>query len=153
MARLLIIDDNDSIRFLMRSFIEQAGHIVCGEAADGVAGVELAKRTQPDLILLDFTMPALSGTETAAMLKQVLPDTPIILFTLHGDEINRRFAAVMGADLVVNKADGIPGIAESVKTLLARKVKTSPSLAENRVSDNEPAKSAYESPSKKSDVH
>ena len=151
MARLLIIDDNDNIRFLMRSFIEQGGHIVCGEAADGLAGVELAKRTEPDLILLDFTMPTLSGTETAALLKQALPHTPIILFTLHGEEINRRFAAVMGADMVVSKADGIPKIAESVKTLLARKVKSSPSAGHETSVSN--GGSADEERSKKTDVH
>ena len=121
MPRLLIIDDNANIRHLMRSYIEQAGFVVCGEAEDGLTGIELAKRTDPDLILLDFTMPHLSGAETAAVLKQALPNTPIILFTLHGEEINKRFAATMGADMVVNKADGIPKIAESVKALLARK--------------------------------
>jgi DNA-binding NarL/FixJ family response regulator len=83
---------------------EQGGHIVCGEATDGLEGVELAKQAQPNLILLDFTMPVMSGTETAALLKQAVPGTPIILFTLHGDEINRKYAAMMGADLVVNKA-------------------------------------------------
>jgi DNA-binding NarL/FixJ family response regulator len=123
MPRLLIIDDNANIRHLMRSYIEQAGHIVCGEAQDGVEGVELAKRTDPDLILLDFVMPALTGAETAALLKQAVPHIPIILFTLHGEEINKHFAAAMGVDMVVNKADGIPKIAESVKTLLARKTK------------------------------
>jgi DNA-binding NarL/FixJ family response regulator len=147
MARLLIIDDNPNIRFLMRSFIEQGGHIVCGEATDGLEGVELAKQTQPDLILLDFTMPIMSGTETAALLKQAVPGTPIILFTLHGDEINRRYAAMMGADLVVNKADGIPKIAESVKLLLARRTQVAPSrTASDAGSDMASASGHLQSP-------
>jgi len=122
MARILIIDDNTPIRFLMRSFIEQAGHIVCGEAQGGIEGIELARQTQPDLILLDLVMPTMSGIETASVLKSILPDTPIILFTLHQDIINKELAATMGADMVVNKTEGIPKLAESVKLLLGRKV-------------------------------
>jgi DNA-binding response OmpR family regulator len=120
MARILIIDDNQTIRQLMRFYIEHAGYIVCGEADGGVEGVELAKRTEPDLILLDLTMPEMSGTETAAMLKRVLPETPILLFTLHQDSINRELAAVMGVDMVVDKTAGIPKLGEAVKSLLGR---------------------------------
>jgi CheY-like chemotaxis protein len=120
MARILIIDDNQTIRQLMRFYIEHAGYIVCGEADGGVEGIELAKRMQPDLILLDLTMPEMSGTETAAMLKRVLPETPIILFTLHQESINRELAATMGVDMVVDKGEGIPKLGEAVKSLLGR---------------------------------
>jgi DNA-binding response OmpR family regulator len=120
MSRLLIIDDNAPIRQLMRFFIEQAGYIVCGEAKDGLEGIEIAKQTQPDLILLDLTMPTMTGAETASILKRILPNTPIILFTLHEDFINRELAATMGVDIVVDKTDGIPKLAESVKALLSR---------------------------------
>jgi DNA-binding response OmpR family regulator len=104
----------------MRSHIEQAGYVVCGEAQDGVEGIEVAKQTQPDLILLDLTMPTITGVETASILKRVLPNTPIILFTLHEDFINKELAATMGVDMVVDKTAGIPKLAESIKALLAR---------------------------------
>src|SRR5579862_9209670 len=108
MPRLLIVDDNQPIRFLMRFYLERAGYIVCGEAVDGVQGIEVARQTQPDLILLDLTMPTMSGVETASVLKGLFPQTPIILFTLHQDNVNRELAATMGVDLVVSKTEGIP---------------------------------------------
>jgi CheY-like chemotaxis protein len=127
MARLLIVDDNETIRFLMRFYLEKGGHIVCGDAKDGIEGIELAKRTLPDVILLDLTMPVMTGMETAAVLKRTLPQIPIILFTLHEDGINQELAAIMGVDMVVNKMEGVPKLAESVKALLERSVPTSAS--------------------------
>ena len=129
MARILIVDDNAPIRYLMRFYLEQAGYIVCGEAYDGVEAIECAKQTQPDLILLDFTMPIMSGMEAASVLKRMMPETPIILFTLHEDSINKELAATMGVDLVVDKAGGIPKLGESVRTLLNRAVKITRSSA------------------------
>ena len=130
MARLLIVDDNETIRFLMRFYLERGGHIVCGDAKDGLEGIELAKQTRPDIILLDLTMPELSGIETAAVLKQALPQIPIILFTLHEDGVNQVLATTMGVDMVVGKMEGVPRLAESVKELLERR---SPTSASQRV--------------------
>jgi CheY-like chemotaxis protein len=120
MARILIVDDNAAIRHLMRSYIEHAGHVICGEAQDAVQAVECVERIQPDLILLDLTMPVMSGIETAGVLKRMLPTTPIILFTLHEDSINKELAVTLGVDLVVDKTGGIPKLEASIKSLLAK---------------------------------
>jgi DNA-binding response OmpR family regulator len=125
MARVLITDDNDSIRELMRSYLEQSGHVICGEAHDGVQAIAVAKQTQPDVILLDLTMPGMNGIETGSLLKRTMADTPIILFTLHEDVVNKELAAIMGVDLVVEKVKGIKNLAESIKTVLSQRVKTS----------------------------
>jgi CheY-like chemotaxis protein len=124
MPRILIVDDNAAIRHLMRSYLEHAGHLICGEAHDGVQAIESAKQTQPDLVLLDLTMPVMSGIETASVLKRIMPQTPIILFTLHEDAINKELAATAGVDLVADKTSGIPKLGESIKTLLARSTST-----------------------------
>jgi len=50
--KLLIVDDNAPIRYLMRFYLERAGYVVCGQAKGGVEGIEEAKRTQPDVIVL-----------------------------------------------------------------------------------------------------
>jgi CheY-like chemotaxis protein len=120
---------NAPIRYLMRFYLERAGYVVCGEAKGGVEGIEEAKRTQPDVILLDLTMPEMTGTETAAVLKRVLPQIPIIVFTLHEDSVNAELAATMGVDLVVNKMEGIPKLAESVRALLGRSTPVSSGLS------------------------
>lgn len=129
MPRILIVDDNAAIRHLMRSYLEHAGHLICGEAYDGVQAIESAKQTQPDLILLDLTMPVMSGIETASVLKRIMPQTPVILFTLHEDAINKELAATAGVDLVADKTTGIPRLGESIKTLLARGTSTHSSVS------------------------
>ena len=153
MARLLIVDDNDTIRFLMRSYLEVGGHVVCGEAKNGIDGVVLAKETLPDVVLLDLTMPELSGIETAAMLKRALPETPIILFTLHEDGINQELAATMGVDMVVNKVDGVPKLAESVRALLQRTVPTEMGIRGKNQKEDRSAASERAPAGKLSDIH
>jgi two-component system chemotaxis response regulator CheY len=81
---ILIVDDNENIRRLLRSFVEtKTGFEVCGEAENGAEAIEKAKELQPDLILLDMPNPGVSGTEAAPILKRLLPEVTVILFTMH----------------------------------------------------------------------
>src|SRR6267378_7906120 len=66
--RILVIDDGDSVRDIIGIFLEHAGFEVCGEAADGVEGIEQAKKLKPDLIVLDLAMPRMNGAEAASVL-------------------------------------------------------------------------------------
>jgi CheY-like chemotaxis protein len=78
--RILIVDDHPSMRFLIRSLVENDDFTVCDLAADGVEAIEKAKQLQPDLILLDFAMQRMTGGEVAVILKGRMPHIPIILF-------------------------------------------------------------------------
>jgi DNA-binding NarL/FixJ family response regulator len=118
-ARLLIADDNSSIRYLVRTLLEHEGYDICGEAENGVQAIDLAKQLKPDLILLDVRMP-LSGPQAASILKRELPKTRMILFTLFDDHIGKEFAAAIGVDLVLSKADGMAKLLHSVQTVLER---------------------------------
>ena len=61
MSGILIVDDNQSIRHLLRSFVENKTKFpVCGEAANGMEAIEQATQLQPDLVLLDLSMPNMS---------------------------------------------------------------------------------------------
>ena len=69
MPGILIVDDNTNIRHLLQSFIESTtGFKVCGEAENGAQALERAKKLQPDLVLLDLTLPDMTGTQTATAL-------------------------------------------------------------------------------------
>lgn len=118
MPRLLIADDNPSIRHLVRSVLEQEGYEICGEAEDGIQAIDSAKQLQPDLILLDISMPRLGGPEVASVLKRALPKTRIILFTLFDDAIGKAVATALGVDLVLSKTEGMETLLESVQTVL-----------------------------------
>ena len=119
MSGLLIVDDNANIRQLLHSFIESTtGYEVCGEAENGAEALERAKKLQPDLVLLDLTLPGMTGTETATALKLELPHVKIILFTFHADGVNQSIASIFHIDRVIPKSDSIRTLGEHLKALL-----------------------------------
>jgi DNA-binding NarL/FixJ family response regulator len=120
MPGILIVDDNATIRGLLRSFVEtNTGFEVCGEAENGPDGIQKTKELQPDLVLLDMTMPGMLGTEAARILKRLLPQVKIILFTLHTDGVNQALASTFDIDIVLSKTDIIANLQEHLIALLA----------------------------------
>src|SRR3982074_943343 len=100
MAGILICDDNPNIRYLLRVFVEtQTPFKICGEASHGVDAIEKAKKRQRELILLDLSMPVMSGAEAATVIKGLLPRTKIVLFSMHMDNVPRSLAAAVGVEL------------------------------------------------------
>jgi DNA-binding NtrC family response regulator len=77
MARILIIDDEDELRFLLRQMLEQAGHEVT-EAVNGAEGIKLYERDLHELIITDIIMPEKEGVETILALRRNDPKLPII---------------------------------------------------------------------------
>src|SRR5258708_3650566 len=119
MPRLLICDDNADIRYLLKLYVESRTPFnVCGEAEHGAEAIEKAKELQPDLILLDLSMPIMTGAEAAIILKGVVPRMKIILFSMHTDDVPKSMAAI-GVDLALSKSDGITKLGEHLKALLA----------------------------------
>src|SRR5260370_35176812 len=87
---LLICDDNPNIRYLLRAYVESRTPFgVCGEAEHGREPIEKAQQLQPDLILLDLSMPIMTGAEPAVILNRAIPRMKIILFSLHADNVSR----------------------------------------------------------------
>src|SRR3982074_1635567 len=92
MPKFLIADDSETIRSVLRTFLEsREGFEVCGEAVDGVDVIEKAKELHPDLIILDLAMPRMNGAAAASVLKRRMPRTPIILFTIYDGVMARRW--------------------------------------------------------------
>ena len=97
--RILLVEDNDDNLSVYRAILEHTGYEVF-EARDGVAGVEQAKDGQPDLILMDISLPRLDGFEATRILKTD-PSTrhiPIIALTAHALEEDRARARDVGCD-------------------------------------------------------
>ncbi len=119
MAKIVLIaDDSAAMRLSVRLFLQgRHRELVVREAVDGIDAVEKAKKTKPDLILLDLAMPRLNGAEAAAVLKNAMPETPVILFTLNTDLYADALSAALGVDFI-SKVDGIPKLLERVDALL-----------------------------------
>jgi len=112
--RVLIADDNDTVRYLLRSRLESKGNVeICAETADGQATLTFALAMQPDLLVLDVVMPEVNGLEIAAILKESLPKTKTVLFTMYGDAI-KSLALVAGVHAIVPKPEGISELMEAV---------------------------------------
>jgi DNA-binding NarL/FixJ family response regulator len=115
---ILIVDDCEMVRSATRQFLEgQAGLDVCGQAVDGVDALQKVHALQPDLIILDLAMPRMNGMQAARVLRERKVDTPIILFTMHGDTIPAQEARAAGISAVVSKTN-LPALREQILSLL-----------------------------------
>ena len=85
--RVIIIDDHDAIRRGVRQLLEtKPNYQVVGEAADGRAGLKVAKETRPDIAILDYSIPELNGLDLSHALKREFPRIEILLYTMHDRE-------------------------------------------------------------------
>jgi DNA-binding NarL/FixJ family response regulator len=115
----LIVDDNDFVRIALRMLLEERTELrICGEAADGAEAVGKAKGLQPDLVLMDLTMPKMGGAEAASIIKKMLPDTRIVVFTLYSNPGGKDLAEALGVDVVISKSDGVARLLEAVQVRL-----------------------------------
>jgi CheY-like chemotaxis protein len=80
-STVLIVDDDDEVRHVLRLMCEMEGFAVVGEAENGVEAVPLALKHQPDFVILDYLMPHLDGEGTATMLRAIVPETRIVAFS------------------------------------------------------------------------
>lgn len=104
--RILIVDDHEVVRRGLRSLLSSRPEWeVCGEAADGQAAVEKVQSLQPDLVLMDVTMPVMTGTEAAKAIRSQHLHTKIIIISQNEPEVTRRMAMEAGASGFVAKSD------------------------------------------------
>jgi DNA-binding NarL/FixJ family response regulator len=93
---------------------------VCGEASDGVEAITQSRKLRPDLVVMDLAMPTLNGAEASLVIKNILPEVRIVMFTLNGDLAGNPMAKKLGVDLVVPKADGATGLINALQTFLVK---------------------------------
>ena len=122
MLRILIADDHAVVRSGLRRVLErQADWQVVAEAADGKAAINMAVQTKPDVAVIDYSMPVFNGIETTRQIRERLPKTEVLIFTIHDDEklISELLAA--GALGYVLKADLMGHLLEAIYSLAVHK--------------------------------
>ncbi|HEY7420969.1 MAG TPA: response regulator transcription factor [Gaiellaceae bacterium] len=96
-ARVLLVDDHPLTREALSSLLAQHGFEVVGEAADGATAIAAAERLQPDLVLLDLSMPGLDGLAALPRLRSAAPECEVVVLTASGTEENLLGAIQAGA--------------------------------------------------------
>ena len=116
--RVLIVDDNEDLRRLVRSVVAGLGCDVVGESEDGQAGVIAALATEPDLVIMDWSMPVMDGVAATAAIRARRPEIDVIAYSSAADpEVAEQFKRA-GASSYIHKADA-DGLVEAVKRRLA----------------------------------
>jgi DNA-binding response OmpR family regulator len=118
--QVLIVEDDPQVRDVVRRYLERDG-LAVQVTASGTEGLELARRTRPDVIVLDVMLPGLSGLEVCRILRDVDgSDVPIIMLTALDDTDDRIAGLQTGADDYVGKPFSVKELALRVGSVLRR---------------------------------
>jgi DNA-binding NarL/FixJ family response regulator len=128
---LLIADDHEIVRRGIRALIqEQPGWQVAAEAKDGRDAVTKATEFQPDVAILDITMPSLNGIDAAMQIAKLSPRTKVLILTVHESDQLSRKALDAGAHGYILKTDAAIDLITAVSSLLSNKTFFTPKIAQ-----------------------
>lgn len=100
--RILIVDDHDLVRAGLVALLE-ASWEVCGEAGNGIEAIEKVRELKPDMVLLDLSMPLMSGTQAAKSIRAISPRTRIVFLSMHDSPTVAELVKTVGADGFISK--------------------------------------------------
>ncbi|KGK42700.1 chemotaxis protein CheY [Nitrincola sp. A-D6] len=119
MTKVLVVDDEPNILLSLEFLMEQAGFTV-STAEDGETALERISQIEPDLVLLDISLPGISGFDVLEQLRKDSRFTqlPVIMLTAHGREVEREKGMALGADDYITKPFSTQSLVQKVRTLL-----------------------------------
>jgi DNA-binding NarL/FixJ family response regulator len=118
--RVLVCDDSEAFRVLLRYTLqEDLGIEVVGEAADGLAAIDAAERLQPDVVLLDLTMPILDGMDAIPTMLERAPAARVVALSGWSADRMEQAALAQGAIAYVEKSDDVQAIRDAVRAAAA----------------------------------
>jgi DNA-binding NarL/FixJ family response regulator len=121
-VQILIADDREAIRKQVRLILTSRPNLeVCAEAADGKEAVEKTRELNPDLVILDITMPILNGLDAARVIKGFAPDIPILVLTVHKSRQLMQEAQKIGVQGYVTKAEASQTLLHAVDAVLQKR--------------------------------
>jgi DNA-binding response OmpR family regulator len=119
MSRVLVVEDDEAMAVALRDGFTYEGHEVT-VARDGEAGLELARDSSPDIMILDVMLPKMTGLEVCRTLRGEGSELPIIMLTARGQEIDKVLGLKLGADDYVTKPFSFMELMARVEAVLRR---------------------------------
>ncbi len=120
--RILVADDHDIVRRGLKALLcAHPGWTVCGEALTGREAVTLAEEMKPDIVVMDISMPELNGLEAARRIRKTLPQTEVLILSLHYSDELVRGVVDAGARAYIMKSDGDRDLVIAVEALAKHK--------------------------------
>ncbi len=139
MTRVVIADDHAIVRAGLRALIHDgAGLDLIGEAAGGYEVIELVEKNQPDVLVLDISMPDLDGISVTRRLKQNYPDLLILILTLHEDEALIKEAIKAGASGYILKRAAESELLSAIQVILRGDMYVDPSMLRTLLGESKP---------------
>lgn len=110
------MDDHEIVRIGVRILLaDRRQWDICGEAQDGAEAVEKVAQLSPDVVILDLTMPVMSGFDAAQRIRQISPATKIVFFSIHEMPTTAR---LVGADAFVSKSSAAEDLERTINRVL-----------------------------------
>lgn len=130
-ARVLIVDDHELVRRGLAEMIEREGDLtVCAEAADAPSAISRIRETAPDLVLADITLQDGDGLELVKQIRSAYPKTPVLVVSMHDENLYAERAIRAGALGFVSKSEPAQVIVEAMRSVLRGRVHVSKHLAD-----------------------
>lgn len=134
--RVVLADDHTLIRAGLRMVVEAQPDLkVIGEAADGREAVALAEKMKPDIAVMDIGMPSLNGIEACRQIREMLPDTQVVMLSMHSDEGYVLRALKAGAKAYLLKDSAEADLALAIRAAAAGKSFFSPAVGKVLLED------------------
>ena len=120
-ARILIVDDHEVLREGLKSLLAKARPEwqVCGEATEGAQAIEKVSELQPDIVILDISMPGMSGLEAASQMRKQSVHIPFLIFTTHESDRLEAEVRKCGAQGYVLKSQAARNLVLAIDALLS----------------------------------
>ena len=119
-TRILIVDDHDVVREGVRAILrKRPDWEICGEAANGEDALVQTESLKPDVVILDITMPRMSGLDAARRIVHDSPGSRVLMFTIHGSETVEQAVRGSGAHGLVLKLNAARDLVRAVDVVAA----------------------------------
>jgi CheY-like chemotaxis protein len=116
--RVMLVDDVDHVRRMLRNMLDLDGFEVVAEAADGASAVAAIAAADPDVVVIDYSMPDMDGIETARRIRADRPDQLMIMYTAYLQPEVEAMAREVGVALVLGKVEGLESLEREISRLV-----------------------------------